>query len=233
MMATTSFELVSLAYSGIMKVMNRTATSKASKVVSKPLKDVVCYVETFNDDGSSACDSTIKVLQHLGATVDPVFKMGLTHMIWSNGNLKHVKAAEFMDITVVSPLWVENCREAGKMVSAADFVVSPDTAETISKPKSVQEPLVKPASFLREPDSPSFSSSQIIASTAQHPLRVLDGNAMKSTQLGAKSKRPVNKRKHYTHRCILYFIFIPIAIPLVGMIMLVIGCVFIRVGSCS
>lgn len=171
---------------------------KPSKTVFKPLKDVVCYVETFNEDGTSACESTIKVLQQLGATVDPVFKMGLTHMIWSNGNLKHIKAAEFMDIIVVSPLWVENCRESGKMVPENDFEISPDSVGSIAKTKPLVEPLVKPASFLREPDSPSFSSSQIIASAAVHPLRVLDRNIQNSTIIGAKSKKPAkstNKRE--------------------------------------
>lgn len=53
-------------------------------------------------------------------------RMGLTHMIWSNGNMKIVKAAEFMDIIVVSPLWVEQCRESGKRVPEEGFIVSPD-----------------------------------------------------------------------------------------------------------
>jgi hypothetical protein len=47
-------------------------------------------------------------------------------MIWSNGNMKIVKAAEFMDIIVVSPLWVEQCRESGKRVPEEGFIVSPD-----------------------------------------------------------------------------------------------------------
>lgn len=178
--------------------MPRVSSSKGNKAALKPLKDITCYVETYNEDGTDASESTIKVLETLGATVDPVFKMGLTHMIWSNGNLKHVKAAEFMDIVVVSPLWVENCREAGRKVAESDFFINPDSNSAGPSKKSIVEPLVKPASSIREPDSPSFSSSQIIAS-GTHPLRVLDQNTICTIQGNIKAKKQPkqsNNRKY-------------------------------------
>jgi hypothetical protein len=70
--------------------------------------------------------------------------MGLTHMIWSNGNQKHVQAAEFMDIKVVSPLWVEQCHESGKKVPEEDFIVNLNNLDA-KKPVAVtkiREPII-------------------------------------------------------------------------------------------
>ena len=170
--------------------MRRLSTSKTIKNASKPLKGVVCYVETLNEDGTDATQNTIKVLQGLGATVDPVFKMGLTHMIWSNGNMKHVKAAEYMDIVVVSPLWVENCRESGTRVPESDFAVNPTNLGAGATSMRKFEPQIESAKTLPEPDSPSLSSSQIIA---QRPLRVLDGNIATTTAKTSVKGKAVSK----------------------------------------
>jgi hypothetical protein len=64
------------------------------------------------------------LFQELGATVERGgLRFGLSHMIWSHGNPKLVRAAQLMDIVVVSPLWVEQCREARARVNEADFYV--------------------------------------------------------------------------------------------------------------
>ena len=91
-------------------------------------------------------------------------RMGQTHMIWSNGNLKMVKAAEFMDIVVVSPLWVEQCRESAKLVPVDDFIVTPEGASKASvvkeSSKVVPVPETHVADLFDDPDA--FSSSQVI-----------------------------------------------------------------------
>jgi len=133
------------------------------KSAKKLLENVVCCVDTKNDDGSDASNQTKKVLQDLGAQVESGgIRMGLTHMIWSNGNIKMVKAAEFMDVIVVSPLWVEQCREAGKRVPEEGFIVSPDggTNAPSSSKKVLPIPVANVADEFEEPDM--FSSSQRI-----------------------------------------------------------------------
>jgi hypothetical protein len=86
-------------------------------------------------------------------------------MIWANGNLKHLRAAEFMDITIVSPLWVEQCREAGRKAPEKDFLITSENVITPpegakSKPPRVSEPTPDAADALPEPDSPSLNSSK-------------------------------------------------------------------------
>jgi hypothetical protein len=125
--------------------------------------------------------------QELGATVERGgLRFGLSHMIWSHGNPKLVHAAQLMDIVVVSPLWVEQCREARARVSEAEFCVSvgpvagaPAASASVALPvarsipipgmvlspakKSAaanMEPHIDQAKSLRDPDSPFFSSSQ-------------------------------------------------------------------------
>jgi hypothetical protein len=118
---------------------------------------------------SDASKETEKVLRSLGAQVETGgIRMGLTHMIWSNGNIKMVKAAEFMDIIVVSPLWVEQCRESAKLVPVEDFIVLPDDAMRLSAPPAIKEmpvaalpvPVAHAADEFDEPGK--FSSSQRI-----------------------------------------------------------------------
>jgi hypothetical protein len=86
-------------------------------------------------------------------------------MIWANGNLKHLRAAEFMDIAVVSPLWVEQCRESSSKAAEKDFLITADnviapTEGAKTKPARVSEPTPDAANSLPEPDSPSLNSSK-------------------------------------------------------------------------
>eukprot|EP01041_Mallomonas_annulata_P003430 gene3429-6807_t len=134
-----------------------------------PLKPVTCYVEARNCDGSDATTSTAKVLQSLGATVEyGGLRMGLTHLIWSNGNLKHVRAAQLMDIIVVSPLWVEKCRDLNNHVDETDYLVDPDNPIVVGLALPAvpifREPPKVDRVVLREPESPFFDSSKRIES---------------------------------------------------------------------
>jgi hypothetical protein len=104
----------------------------------------------------------------MGAQVDSGgIRFGQTHMIWSNGNMKMVQAAQFMDIVVVSPLWVEQCRESAKLVAVDGFIVAPQDA--MKAPHSTDEkggsavlqiPVAHVADEFEDPDA--FSSSQRI-----------------------------------------------------------------------
>ena len=89
--------------------------------------------------------------------------MGLSHFVWSNGSVKHVKAAEFMDILVVSPLWVERCKMSCYRVPESDYLVDSDSitsnSMTNQNGEGIQESVSGQAKALREPDSPFFSST--------------------------------------------------------------------------
>ena len=123
----------------------------------------------------------------------------LATTVWSNGNMKHVQAAGYMDITVVSPLWVEQCRESCKIVPTEDFLVSPeDTARTIpslslsrskdQEPQTVSVPI--PVAHVADAfdDADMFSSSQRIQVKNQN---------VKANKVGVikniKSKKSVKK----------------------------------------
>lgn len=81
-------------------------------------------------------------------------------MVWSNGNMKHLRAAEFMDIVVVSPLWVEQCRESNSKAPEKDFLVTAENATFSTNRSTVSEPVPDAANSLPEPDSPSLDSSK-------------------------------------------------------------------------
>lgn len=78
-------------------------------------------------------------------------RFGLSHMIWSHGNPKFVPAAQLMDIVVVSPLWVEQCREARARVDESEFAVSVGrlgidySIASLSPPRRTSQILHKPA----------------------------------------------------------------------------------------
>eukprot|EP00602_Paraphysomonas_sp_CaronLab_P002337 CAMPEP_0185031990 /NCGR_PEP_ID=MMETSP1103-20130426/19793_1 /TAXON_ID=36769 /ORGANISM="Paraphysomonas bandaiensis, Strain Caron Lab Isolate" /LENGTH=623 /DNA_ID=CAMNT_0027567719 /DNA_START=81 /DNA_END=1952 /DNA_ORIENTATION=- len=179
--------------------MRKSAPKKTKTSSKQPLENVICCVETFNCDGSDASASTKTALQAMGATVDSDgIKMGLTHMIWSNGNTKHVKAAEFMDIIVVSPLWVEQCHESNAHVPESDFLVSLNgTSDTAATAKRFEaEPTLAEADCLPDPSSPSFSSSQRFSSeVSSRPLRDI------STSAGNRSRPSKSSTSECKYKC--------------------------------
>jgi hypothetical protein len=84
-------------------------------------------------------------------------------MVWSNGNMKHLRAAEFMDITVVSPLWVDQCRESNSKAPENDFLVTAENVTVSMSRSKVSEPVPDAANALPEPDSPSLDSSKRVS----------------------------------------------------------------------
>jgi hypothetical protein len=95
-------------------------------------------------------------------------------MVWSNGNLKHLRAAEFMDIIAISPLWVEQCRESNSRAPEGDFLVTADNVTVSTSRSRVSEPVPDAADALPEPDSPSLNSSKRVSkSKAKQPATVM------------------------------------------------------------
>lgn len=62
-----------------------------------------------------------KVLISLGATIESSFGDNCTHLIWSNGLSRRNFVASMLGIYVVSPLWIEQCKESGTKWPEADF----------------------------------------------------------------------------------------------------------------
>jgi hypothetical protein len=108
----------------------------------------------------------------MGATIESTFGEQLTHYITSSFSSKRVTAAKLMDINVVSPLWIEQCRELQCRAPEVDFCVNPDTraapsstatsmmAEHRGPAAAIPVPEPTKAYSLRSIDSPHFSSSQ-------------------------------------------------------------------------
>lgn len=118
--------------------------NKKSRII---LQGVICYVETINADGTNATPGIVDTLLELGATTQESINLNLTHVIWSYGNPKLLKAARALEIPVVSPLWVEQCREAGRKVDENDFLV-PENADTTTL--KVVEPKINQLSAITE-----------------------------------------------------------------------------------
>ena len=93
--------------------------------MQRPLKGTRCLVDTFSEDGIDASAYHKKNIESLGGVIDDVFSEELTHLIFSNGKYpKRLKAAESFDVYVVSPLWIEQCKQAKKRVSEDDFLIT-------------------------------------------------------------------------------------------------------------
>ena len=103
-----------------------------------------------------------KELQALGAIVDDSFGEECTHLIWNNGKSKRFNAAIAMEIKAVSPLWVEQCKQAKKYVSELDFPAISNSVSSTTRVAvtSAPVPVIDKAGHLRSLDSPTFSSSQ-------------------------------------------------------------------------
>lgn len=75
-----------------------------------------------------------------------------------------------MDVPVVSPLWVERCRELGEKIDEADFLIlsssaaNKEEAKAVSSNNRVEEPVASKASSLQSVDSSFFCSSERKAS---------------------------------------------------------------------
>ena len=66
----------------------------------------------------------MSIIESLAGLVEASFGEDCTHLIWSHGLSKRHMTAKIMDIFVVSPLWIEQCKQAKKRVSETDFLAS-------------------------------------------------------------------------------------------------------------
>lgn len=144
----------------------------------------------------NASQGTKQVLEELGASISPQLSETVTHFVTSNANLRRVIAAELMGVMVVSPLWVEQCREAQQRVPESDFnYLSMAQRENMNRwlqslPVSQStgssghtapvEPMPRRASLDRSIDSPFFSSSQRPFSAVQQGDDDVTGGAADS-----------------------------------------------------
>lgn len=105
----------------------------------------------------------------MGAVIADVFSEEISHFVCSNASTKRLKAAAIFEITVVNPLWVENCFQSGTRVSESDFIVSQEVGSTLaidrssalgSLPRKSIEPIVEEEKLSRRLSSPHYSSTK-------------------------------------------------------------------------
>lgn len=117
-----------------------------------------------NCRNSDASVSNEALLISLGATVSKSLAEGITHFVTSNSSKKRIMAAELMDILVVSPLWLEQCKESGEKVPEEDFLFSAISSKSNNLPTKtpikIVEPVLVQRTEIRSIDDPYFSSSQ-------------------------------------------------------------------------
>jgi hypothetical protein len=109
-------------------------------------------------------------LRDLGAQIVETLGESVTHFICSGTsfrrNSKRAQAAELLDVPVVSPLWIEKCRESGTKVNEEEFLVSL-TSQVTNKSSSqssknsqenvrLLEPVASKAASLHSVDSSFF-----------------------------------------------------------------------------
>ena len=82
-----------------------------------------------------------KVLVSLGAAIESSFGDNCTHLIWSNGTSNRIKVAELLNIFVVSPLWIEQCKESGTRWPEKNFSCNLKDLDSASKPVSLRRSL--------------------------------------------------------------------------------------------
>ena len=136
----------------------------------------------------------------LGALVEDSLRLELTHFIWSNGSIKHVKAAELMDIKVLSPLWVECCVKTWSHVPESEYIVestqlSRNSVLNINAlPRN--DTVVGQAKSLREPDSPFFSSDQRLFNIVNNKSTVTNKSLKKKLISQKSSQSILNTKKN-------------------------------------
>lgn len=106
------------------------------------------------------------LIRKLGAKVAETLCESVTHFICSKSSLsknpKRARAADLMDIPVVTPLWIQRCQEAGSKVDEVDYLLlskSPAESATVPKKDPVKEPVEMKAAACKSVDSSHFCSS--------------------------------------------------------------------------
>jgi hypothetical protein len=91
-----------------------------------------------------------KSLKSLGAKIAVTFGETVTHLVWSNGTHSRLAAAIVLGIKVVSPGWINECKQCQNKVDESDYTVI-----DISQNDAVA------AIMLRSNDSSRFTSHSI------------------------------------------------------------------------
>ena len=103
-----------------------------------------------------------KIIESMGGIVEDTFGEHCTHLIWSHGTSKRMKLAAIMDIYVVSPLWIEQCRQAKKRVSELDFLASDDVPSAIPSTQAATRsaPISSPVASIVPPTQTTSSAKR-------------------------------------------------------------------------
>jgi hypothetical protein len=161
--ASNSLTATSIRDKSTGKAPSRAVSAKTVDI-SNILKDVTCLVEVINSDGTNASASHIDSLRSMGATISDVFGDHLTHYICMNSDTKRARLAPMMGIQVVSPLWIEQCKESQQKVPENDFLIEATAKENVAPSTSsrplLREPRLGEVASRRDVNSPFFSSSQ-------------------------------------------------------------------------
>jgi len=140
-------------------------------------------------------------IRELGGTVEATFGEDCTHLIWSHGLSKRFKTAQYMDVKVVSPLWIDQCRQAKKKVPEEDFNATPsifheNSAETGSFITAVQSIIGTASSSSSSNASASASiSSKSNSSTGNISSSNSSKTAVQATTTSNSSKKSLNLGK--------------------------------------
>ncbi|XP_074640211.1 uncharacterized protein LOC141898272 [Tubulanus polymorphus] len=101
------------------------------------LNGVVAYVEVRSGNENRG-KGVIAVLRKLGAEIRLRFTNDVTHVVFKEGTKRTVEKAKKKGIKVVSVLWVDSCREKGRLVPEADFLFS-ETGGGTPQPRKLKK----------------------------------------------------------------------------------------------
>ena len=130
----------------------------------------------------------------MGANVCESLAFGQTHFVFSNGNENLIKAAQYMDIQVVSPLWILQCKEAKKKVPEKDFLVSSTFAGSRSNSPGpvVSDKRGRTAPATTSPREPSITNVRLSlqsSKSARSSLGAADESALLDDLFPSSSQR--------------------------------------------
>lgn len=114
-------------------------------VSSLPLESVSAYVEVrCGDDGGLNYSKTVsKILESLGAIIQPKITPSVTHVVFKNGTQKTIEMAHKHNVHIVSVSWVDQCREEFDLVPESKYPPIYNNGNsiilgTLKKAKSIQ-----------------------------------------------------------------------------------------------
>lgn len=135
------------------KKQQQSTKSPPAKSLPPCMQNFTCCVNTKNDDGMyehlclivcifyndcgwlidrDVSDIITDLLRGMGAEVSSLLSEAQSHLIWQNGCPRRLIAAFALGLTVVSPLWAEQCHDSKALVSPDDFLVPSPFAPSVS-----------------------------------------------------------------------------------------------------